>query len=369
VKTAPNAHGPFSIVNAPRPLAEHGNLHGKGQRSLFVQFRPGAQLKYSEKITLETEFGNASVFLVGQGVEPVLEMNPEDGKVDLGQVLAGDSSTKTITLKNLSVFPLTYNIISRGNVPTNYNGTSVFSCVPESAIIQPGATQEVQVTVRPDHELAMPFKSLMVVRVPTADEKKAVEKNLYLTAQCWQRQLFARPLKAADFLPVGSRETIDDIFGVPPELNVELKLPEGQEELATKAKSHAIKLVFPKSKNGTTIEKEIAIGATGINEPGRSGNGGSFEIGAPNSTEGAQYFSFEPNKGSLSAGGETVVKVKFTPPAQVDESEQDKEDPCVVIGRWNELTFPCVLKGGYIPNGVGAEETVSITVSGFVVGN
>ena len=104
LKTAPNAHGPFSIVNALRPLAEHGDLHGKGQRSIFIQFRPGAQLKYSEKITLETKFGSASVLLVGQGVEPVLEMNPENGKVDLGQVLAGDSSTKTITLKNLSVF-------------------------------------------------------------------------------------------------------------------------------------------------------------------------------------------------------------------------------------------------------------------------
>ena len=223
-------------------MAEHGDLHGKGQRSIFIQFRPGAQLKYSEKITLETKFGSASVLLVGQGVEPVLEMNPENGKVDLGQVLAGDSSTKTITLKNLSVFPLKYNIVSRGNVPTNYNGTSVFACVPQSASIQPGETQEVQVTVRPDHELAVPFKCLMVVRVPTADEKKAVEKTLYLSAQCWQRQLFARPLKAADFLPAGSRETIDDVFGVPPELNVDLKLPEGQEKWITKAKAHTIKL-------------------------------------------------------------------------------------------------------------------------------
>ena len=38
---------------------------------------------------------------------------------------------------------------------------------------------------------------------------------------------------------------------------------------------------------------------------------------------GAEYFSFEPNKGSLSAGGEVIVKVKFTPPAEEEKSEDD----------------------------------------------
>ena len=94
---------------------------------------------------------------------------------------------------------------------------------------------------------------------------------------------------------------------------------------------------------------------------------GRLNLGPQIPKDGAQYFSFEPNKGSLSAGGETIVKVKFTPPAQTENSET--EDPCVVIGRWNEVTFPCILKGGYVPNGVDAEETVSVTVSGFVIGN
>ena len=63
---------------------------------------------------------------------------------------------------------------------------------------------------------------------------------------------------------------------------MDLKLPEGQEKWITKAKAHTIKLVFPKSNKDTVLEKEIAIGATSINEPGRSGSGGSFEFGAPN---------------------------------------------------------------------------------------
>ena len=102
-----------------------------------------------------------------------------------------------------------------------------------------------------------------------------------------------------------------------------------------------------------------------INEPGKSGSAGSFEIGAPSESEGASYFSFEPNKGALGAGNSVTVKVKFTPPV-LDEVEKD--DPCVTIGRWVVLDFPCVLKGGYVPAGVPGEETVKITVSGFVVG-
>ena len=74
-------------------------------------------------------------------------------------------------------------------MPTNYNGTSVFSCVPEGAVIEPNAEQEVTVSIRPDHELAEPYSCIMMVRVPTTDEKKAVEKKLTLKGRCWQRQL------------------------------------------------------------------------------------------------------------------------------------------------------------------------------------
>jgi hypothetical protein len=366
LKQPPNILGPFSIVNALRPLHEFGDLHGKGSRSLFIQFRPEAQLKYSERISFETQYGSASILLVGQGVEPVLEMMPSDGKLDLGQVLAGDSSTQVVTLKNLSVFPMTYNTKSRGDVPTNYNGTAVFSCVPETAVIQPGETQEMKVTIRPDHELPEPYKCQIVVRIPTADEKKAVEKTLYLTGRCWQRQLYARPTQSADEPKSGSKDTIDDIFSVPPELGVELQLPEEHVQHGTKPRDHFVRLVFPKPKPGDEqLVKEISVGSTMINEPGKSGSAGSFEIGPPSESDGASYFSFEPNKGALGAGNSVTVKVKFTPPV-LDEVEKD--DPCVTIGRWVVLDFPCVLKGGYVPAGVAGEETVKITVSGFVVG-
>ena len=375
----PNTHGPFSVVNALRPLAEFGDLHGKATRNLFIQFRPERQLKYAEKIIIETDFGAATIRLIGQGVEPVLQVTPEDGKVDLGQVLAGDSARKTIMLKNCSVFPLTYNIVGRGSMPTNYNGTSVFSCVPEGAVIQPNAEQEVTVSIRPDHELAEPYSCVMMVRVPTTDEKKAVEKRLTLKGRCWQRQLYVRALQAADDVKPGSKEAVDDTFSIPPELGVDTA--EGREDLKTPARTHKITLKFPKKsenaevptndggkgQGGLVLEKEIAIGATAINEPGRDGKGGTFEIGAPlGGGAGAEYFSFEPNKGSLSAGGEVIVKVKFTPPAEEEKSE---DDPCVTIGRWNELTYPCILKGGYVPEGVEPEEQVEIVVSGFVVGN
>ena len=226
-------------------------MHGKGTRNLYVQFRPERQLKYAEKIVLETDYGAATVRLIGQGVEPVLQVTPEDGKVDLGQVLAGDSASKTITLKNCSVFPLTYNIVGRGMMPTNYNGTSVFSCIPESAVIEPNATQEVTVSVRPDHELPEPYSCTMVVRVPTTDAKKAVEKMLSLKGRCWQRQLYVRALQAVDDVKPGSKDAIDDTFSVPPELGV--PVADDREDLKTPARSHKLELKFPKQSKSTSV--------------------------------------------------------------------------------------------------------------------
>ncbi len=70
---------------------------------------------------------------------------------------------------------------------------------------------------------------------------------------------------------------------------------------------HFVRLVFPKPKPGDEqLVKEISVGSTMINEQGKSGSAGSFEIGPPSE---ASYFSFEPNKGALGAGNSVTVKV------------------------------------------------------------
>jgi hypothetical protein len=74
LKQGPNVQGPFSIVNALRPLSGYG---GKEETmTAYVRFKPEDQLVYCERIEFETEFGTASVVLVGQGVSPTLELTP-----------------------------------------------------------------------------------------------------------------------------------------------------------------------------------------------------------------------------------------------------------------------------------------------------
>ena len=75
MKQCPNVQGPFSIVNALRPLSGYGG--GKEETmTAYVRFKPEDQLVYCERIEFETEFGTASVVLVGQGVSPTLELTP-----------------------------------------------------------------------------------------------------------------------------------------------------------------------------------------------------------------------------------------------------------------------------------------------------
>ena len=79
LKQGPNVQGPFSIVNALRPLSGYGDVSGEAtsdSMTVYVRFKPEDQLTYCERITFETEFGQASIVLVGQGVSPTLELTP-----------------------------------------------------------------------------------------------------------------------------------------------------------------------------------------------------------------------------------------------------------------------------------------------------
>ena len=71
---SPNVQGPFSIVNALRPL--EGNNENGDHMTVYIRFKPEDQLTYCEKVTFETEYGQASIVLVGQGVSPTLELTP-----------------------------------------------------------------------------------------------------------------------------------------------------------------------------------------------------------------------------------------------------------------------------------------------------
>lgn len=305
----------------------------------------------------------------------------QDGNIDMGQVLAGDSSTKSFTLRNSSVFPVRYEIIQKGKMPENYNSLASFLCTPEEATILPGDTQEVTVRAQPDRSLPYAHRCELVVRVPTTNESKALSYGIHLQARTWARQLYVRPKDPADEPREGSKDLIVDPFAVPAELCVPFPADEGKTH-AEPASRRVIRLTFPKkgltgdeasagegdggASAASLTEKFLVVGACGINEEGRTGGGGGFTFRPlDNSGDAAKYFSITPASGSAKPGEDIEVTCKFTPPDGPGDDEDSKV--CVVVGQWVEMTFECVLKGGYAPPGTPDEEIVDVQLRGFVV--
>ena len=83
--------------------------------------------------------------LRGEGVSPTLELDPEDGKLDLGHVAAGRSSMKELRITNTSVFPLTYSLKPQKEPEPRRSGRlPTLLCIPSEHTIPPGRTQVVE---------------------------------------------------------------------------------------------------------------------------------------------------------------------------------------------------------------------------------
>ena len=160
-----NAVGPFCVLNALRPLPPGGSAH-----VCLVQFSPTARGVRSEPLDLQCPALGRSlrVHLRGEGVSPTLELDPEDGFVDLGHVVAGRCAERFLKIKNTSVFPLAYKLRPTGEaVPReNRDGSAPFLCVPAEATVAPGDTLAVRIKFRPDHGRNWPFHQQLRVEVP-----------------------------------------------------------------------------------------------------------------------------------------------------------------------------------------------------------
>ena len=311
--------------------------------------------------------------------------------MNMGQVLAGDSSTKTFALRNTSVFPVRYEIILNGKMPENYNSLASFLATPEEATILPGEEQIVTVRAQPDVSLPYPHLCEMIVRVPTTNESKSLQYGIHCSARVWPRQLFVRPEDSKNEPSMGSKDLIVDPFVIPVEISGNSSSSSSKEEGGGKVESggkkerRTIRLTFPKfglegnevvaaaaaAAEATTAEEDpvnneigLLCGATAINEEGRAGAGGSFAFKEVDANESSKYFTVTPASVSAKPGEELPIICKFTPP---ETPAGDDEKVCVIVGQWVEVKYECIMKGGYAPPGVSDEEIVDVVLRGFVV--
>jgi hypothetical protein len=382
-----NPVGSYSIINALRPIP------ARGYRQLQIQFNPTSQLHYLETLTLFSVYGKAKVRLVGHGVSPKLSVEPEDGIMDMGHAVTGETVTKTFMLTNCSVFPLDFHIkpVPRTNDKqlsdehTCYSNSTAFKCVPEEATIPAGGQKEVKMIFCADHERPHAYTTTFLIDVPNQE----IDHLVTATGRCWARQAYALPMIRRDpeetpAEPVDGQEaevaperlTIglkDTLSGRAPEmLEDSYALPERMSVEATAPAVKRIDLQFDKpSETDRPLVLEVAIGAAFIDKVSEKKAGAaSYDIIMDNENPASQYFTCSESKGSAAPGAQVVCAFTFVPPEQVDRGvgyQKAVED----VGQWMETTAKCVLKGGHVPNGADgkpgpAESVVEVHLRGYV---
>lgn len=357
---------------------------------LILRFNPHTQRKFIETLVITSRTGMEQVTLVGEGVSPSLAMEPEDGLVDMGHIVAGESASKTVTLRNTSVFPLTYFIKSVGREYFNYDGSEVFSCSPSEATVDAGQTQEVTVTFAPDFARKAPSVAVFLVDIPNQDE----EMRLTVRGRCWDRQLYVMPAAVGDELPDDDPAKAEWTLETPAALGrtaadelaatvsaateaaeraaVALAGTDGAAAGAGAALGsedpllrtpYELRLTFPKPSRGgeeeVSMEKEIVIGSCNAQVGSAAG---TYELVLPDDPATKGVFEVEPAKGTVAPGSTTTVKCTFKPPTDKPRSVGTSDN----VGQWLQADVRCLLKGGSLGKGVPDDQEAHIMLRGFV---
>jgi hypothetical protein len=132
--------GGFSVLNALRVL-KPGET-----KAIVVQFEPFSQQMFEEKLMIYSNHTVVSVKLKGTGVKPEVEvLGVPDNLLSFGNVMANEYIEKSFTIKNISTFPVTFNLASQVQGVCNKSHLAPFTLVPATATIKAGSEYPVKV--------------------------------------------------------------------------------------------------------------------------------------------------------------------------------------------------------------------------------
>ncbi|XP_059542244.1 cilia- and flagella-associated protein 74-like [Myotis daubentonii] len=166
-----NPNGPFHLLN---PISK---LPAGDTQDLVLSFSPHESSLAQETLDIITKRGTLTLTLLGTGVASMITCSIAGDVLNMGYVIARESVSSTFKLQNNSSLPIKFSVqlasLSRSRreelqqlprfltarakrtevVGTqNHSGQSVFSVVPVSGVMDPGAAQDFTVTFSPDHE-------------------------------------------------------------------------------------------------------------------------------------------------------------------------------------------------------------------------
>ncbi|XP_036163507.1 cilia- and flagella-associated protein 74 isoform X4 [Myotis myotis] len=166
-----NPNGPFHLLN---PISK---LPAGDTQDLVLSFSPHESSLAQETLDIITKRGTLTLTLLGTGVASMITCSIAGDVLNMGYVIARESVSSTFKLQNNSSLPIKFSVrlaslsgsrheelqqlprfltarAKRTEVvgTQNHSGQSVFSVVPVSGVMDPGASQDFTVTFSPDHE-------------------------------------------------------------------------------------------------------------------------------------------------------------------------------------------------------------------------
>lgn len=336
--------GGFCVLNAMR-IIEPGQ-----KKTIVVEFEPINQQFFEEKLTIRTGNSAVSVVLRGRGVRPELKLEPEDGLLNVGNAVPGDTVEKTFTLKNVASFPFEFTLSKRKVGVQNYNGLVNFTFIPQSGRIEPGAVLQIKVKFNPDHASERYYEHILI-DVPNQIDPK----ELYLAASCWKRSVFIK---------------YDKPFRWPPSHEIIEEESESALNFLSKPNERPPRfiLTFVKDASGLsqelqeqTRQRKIVIGNCKLNNS-KNDKAGSFEIIMPKVEN--NLFTCDVAKGNVAPGAEQRITFAFNPPP----NDPLLNELAVLrgIGQWVEVLVEGRITGGWVPAGIVDAGPFEVLLRGYV---
>ncbi|TKC42926.1 hypothetical protein EI555_019455, partial [Monodon monoceros] len=318
-----NPNGPFVLLNPIRKL-----VSGETQ-VLKLSFSPRESVLAQEMLEVITKRGTLSLALVGTGVASVTTCSIEGGVLNMGYVIAGESTSAGFKLQNNSPLPIKFSMqldslstrsggehrlpqflaspAQRTEVvgTQNYNGQSVFSVVPVEGVMEPGRAQDFTVTFSPDHESLYFSDRLQVVLF-----EKEISHQILLKGSARKYMMFVEGGDPLD-VPV---ESLTVIPALHPERTEGPPSPEAEELKPILVTLAYVQLDTDTPAPPATRELQVGCIRTTQLSPKKTVE---FSLDSVASLQ-HEGFTIEPSKGFVERGQTKTISISWMPPIDFD---------------------------------------------------
>ncbi|KAG8434383.1 hypothetical protein GDO86_012671 [Hymenochirus boettgeri] len=207
-----NPCGPFMLLNPVDVVDPGANCF------LLIAFLPDENKIFFENLEVHCLQATLTLRIKGRGLTPSVSCSLDSDILDMGYILANDSSTTTFKLQNTSTVPVPFSIklkslslsryrdlqrlpcfISSHEKPLhlvgtqNFSGLSVFSVTPVEGTLLPEKSQDFTVTFSPDHE-SLHYSDLLTVELFS----KLTTQTVELKGACRNHVMYVEGVDALD---------------------------------------------------------------------------------------------------------------------------------------------------------------------------